>query len=83
MPNQNTRRPKTVLVKDLPIALRLMPKELEDAQRIASEMGVSKSKLARLAFLAGLPLLSRPVLSGDLSAGDSSPADFSTTAKAA
>lgn len=45
------------LATEKPIALRLMPRELADASRIAKKHGLSKSSLARQAFLAGLPLV--------------------------
>lgn len=44
------------IVKNKPIALRLMPKELADAERIARKHGLSRSALARQAFIAGLPI---------------------------
>lgn len=44
------------LVKGSPIALRLMPQELLQARKLAAEHGVSCSKLARDAYLAGLPV---------------------------
>lgn len=40
-----------------PIALRLMPEELRDARDISGQIGVSKAKLAREAYLRGLPLV--------------------------
>ena len=38
-----------------PIALRLMPAERIDAERVAARLNVSLSKLARMAYLRGLP----------------------------
>lgn len=46
------------LDKKKPIALRLMPNERADAERISRESNVSMSRLAREAFLKGLPLVS-------------------------
>lgn len=45
------------LVKGKPIALRLMPGELEEAGRVAEKRHLSKSAMARQAYLLGLPLL--------------------------
>ncbi|HJW25146.1 MAG TPA: hypothetical protein VJ576_09630 [Rhodocyclaceae bacterium] len=42
-----------------PIALRLMPEELEEAERISKLIGYSKSFLAREAYLKGLPIICR------------------------
>lgn len=69
------------LVSDKPIAMRLMPAELADAERIAKDIGVSKSHLARMAFLKGLPLVSATPTSADLSGGEAiaSPSGFSST----
>jgi len=51
----NTRKNNpSGLVADKPIALRLMPSELEDAKRFALKCGVSESRLARAAYLKGL-----------------------------
>lgn len=62
-----TRNPQGV-VKDKPIALRLMPDELAEAQQVAEKAGCSKSSLARAAYLRGLPLvvaaLSHPTSTG-------------------
>lgn len=82
------------LVTKKPIFLRLMPSELSDAESIAAEAGISKSNLARQAFLAGLPIvkdqLSTPAdeptsslcTSADFSGGEASasPAGLSTIA---
>ena len=43
------------LITDKPIALRLMPDERAEAERIADHLCMTLSCLARLAFLAGLP----------------------------
>lgn len=72
------------LVSDKPIAMRLMPQELAEADRIAKRINVSKSHLARMAFLIGLPLVSKSSAahpSADLSGGEApaSPAALSTT----
>lgn len=40
-----------------PIALRLRPEERKQAERVAKKLNVSRSNLARLAYLNGLPLL--------------------------
>ena len=54
---KNPKRNPSGLATKKPIALRLMPGELADAQRIAGERKVSCSKLARQAYLLGLPLV--------------------------
>jgi len=46
------------LATQKPIALRLMPEELANARRVSQESNVSMSRLAREAFLKGLPLVS-------------------------
>lgn len=73
------------LVSKKPIAMRLMPAELAEAEGIAKKMGVSKSHLARVSFLKGLPLVSpedfsAPAPSADLSGGvaAASPAGLSS-----
>lgn len=45
------------LVTNKPINLRLMPEELIEADRISSEARLSKSNLARRAYIKGLPLV--------------------------
>lgn len=45
------------LVKKSPIALRLMPDELENARRVSTDIQISMSRLAREAFIKGLPLV--------------------------
>ncbi|HJW24549.1 MAG TPA: hypothetical protein VJ576_06585 [Rhodocyclaceae bacterium] len=45
------------LVTKRPISLRLMPSELQEAERIAATLGISMAKLAREAYLRGLPLV--------------------------
>lgn len=40
-----------------PIFLRLMPDERREAERVAADAGISKSNLARQAYLKGLPLV--------------------------
>lgn len=47
------------LVKAKPIALRLMPEELDDAKRVATKYRITRSALARKAYLAGLPLVEK------------------------
>lgn len=61
MKQQTSSRNPAGIVKEKPIALRLMPKELADAERIASKQGLSRSALARKAFILGLPLVDDPV----------------------
>lgn len=51
-----SRNPAGV-VKVKPIALRLMPQERAKAERIAVKKGLTRSALARQAFLKGLPLV--------------------------
>lgn len=51
-----SRNPAGIATKK-PIALRLMPTELADAERIARRLNLTRSALAREAFLAGLPLV--------------------------
>ncbi len=77
------------LISKRPIALRLMPAELPTAEKAAADFGVSKSHLARVAFLKGLPLLSSADFSpsavppaADLSGGEASasPAGLSSLA---
>lgn len=53
---QTTRNPQGVVI-ERPIALRLMPEELDRARRVAKTFGCSMSSLARSAYLAGLPLV--------------------------
>lgn len=57
MQTQHHSRNPAGIVKTKPIALRLMPSELTDAARIAAERNVSRSALAREAYLKGLPLV--------------------------
>lgn len=45
------------VVTKRPINLRLKPAELNEAERIAAEAGISKANLARQAFLKGLPIV--------------------------
>lgn len=40
-----------------PIALRLMPEERTQAEDISKQLGLSKATFARLAYLAGIPLV--------------------------
>jgi len=56
IPMEQIKRNPEGLVKETPIALRLMPQELKQARMLAAEHGVSCSKLARTAYLAGLPV---------------------------
>lgn len=60
MKQQPPSRNPAGLATKKPIALRLMPGELADAERIAAEEGLSKSALARKAYLKGLPLVAKP-----------------------
>lgn len=50
----HTRNPSGV-VKVKPIALRLLPDERAQADRLAKESGHSVSAIARKAYLAGIP----------------------------
>lgn len=77
------------LVSKRPIALRLMPEEFPAAEKAADDFSVSKSHLARVAFLKGLPLLTAADFSpsaappaADLSGGEASasPAGLSSLA---
>lgn len=56
MRNPTTRNPNG-LVKDKPIALRLMPDELSEAKQLANDRRQSESAMAREAYLLGVPLL--------------------------
>lgn len=51
-----SRNPDGV-VADKPIALRLLPGELDQARDLAGKLGLSYGALARRAYLKGLPLL--------------------------
>jgi hypothetical protein len=55
MPEKRKRSPRGV--NHSAIALRLMPGELDEANRIAEKAGISKSSMARQSYLLGLPLL--------------------------
>lgn len=57
MKHKHPSRNPAGIVTTKPIALRLMPSELTDAARIAAERNVSRSALAREAYLKGLPLV--------------------------
>lgn len=61
MPKSHTVRNPKGVVTTKPIALRLMPGELDDAKRIAKAKHCSRSSLAREAYLAGLPLVAADV----------------------
>lgn len=52
-----TKRNPDGLISKKPIALRLMPDELDNAKRVSSEANISLSRLAREAFLIGLPMV--------------------------
>ena len=73
------------LATDKPINLRLMPEERQDAQALAEAAGISMSKLARSAYLKGLPIvctelsLPIPTSSGSLdgAAAIAAPSSFS------
>jgi hypothetical protein len=58
--SRNDRNPPGVVI-ERPIALRLMPEELDKATRLAKTIGCSKAALARRAYLAGLPLVAADV----------------------
>lgn len=49
-------------VKNRPIALRLMPEELDEADELSSLFGCSKSSLARDAYLKGIKLVKKSLL---------------------
>jgi len=55
---ESSRNPRGLATRK-PISLRLMPEELENADVLAEELNVTKSKLARIAYLAGLPVAIR------------------------
>lgn len=57
MQKQHHSRNPAGIVTTKPIALRLMPGERIEADRIAAERNVSRSALAREAYLKGLPLV--------------------------
>ncbi|PKO49031.1 MAG: hypothetical protein CVU31_02615 [Betaproteobacteria bacterium HGW-Betaproteobacteria-4] len=70
------------LVSNKPIALRLMQAELADADKISRDLNISKSLLARQAYLVGLPIVvssaagntsPTPRLAADFSGGDAPP----------
>lgn len=79
MSHQESSRNPRGLATRKPISLRLMPCELDQADSISGEFGITKSKLARDAYLAGLQTVIDKLSS--TSAADSSPsataADFS------
>ena len=54
---KSSKRNPSGLATNKPIALRLMPDELANAERIAAAMNISKSNLARQAYLVGLPIV--------------------------
>lgn len=54
---KSTKRNPDGLEKNKPIALRLMPEERENAERIAMQFNISQSLLARKAYLHGLPFV--------------------------
>ena len=56
--NPTKRNPAGIDVKR-PIALRLMPVERQDAERVAAKLNISLSNLARQSFLVGLPVIER------------------------
>lgn len=62
MTQQKSSRNPAGIIKDKPIALRLMPKELANAERISGKLGLSRSALARKAYLAGLPIVEKELL---------------------
>jgi len=81
-----TKRNPDGLISKKPIALRLMPAELAQAKKVASENHTSLSCLAREAFLKGLPFVvssaATPSLAADLTGGEASasPAGLSSLA---
>ena len=54
--NPTKRNPAGVDLRR-PIALRLMPAERIDAERVAAKLNISLSNLARQSFLVGLPII--------------------------
>ncbi len=54
--NPTKRNPAGVDLRR-PIALRLMPAERLDAERVAAKLNISLSNLARQSFLVGLPIV--------------------------
>ena len=54
--NPTKRNPAGVDLRR-PIALRLMPAERHDAERVAAKLNISLSNLARQSFLVGLPIV--------------------------
>ena len=56
--NPAKRNPAGIEIRR-PIALRLMPQEREDAERVAAKLNISLSNLARQSFLEGLPIVER------------------------
>lgn len=57
MSGKHTSRNPSGVTKSKPIALRLLPPERKDADRVARKRGLTDSALAREAFLRGLPLV--------------------------
>ena len=58
MSHIKTGRNPRGLEKNKPIALRLMPEELANAERVAADLNISKSALARRAYLEGISRVS-------------------------
>lgn len=72
--NKKTYNPDG-LATGKPIALRLMPNELKQAERLAKKSGYSRSFLARRLFLIGLESFTK--------SGESAPNKDTVEAKAA
>ena len=72
--NKKTYNPDG-LATGKPIALRLMPNELKQAERLAKKSGCSRSFLARRLFLIGMDTFTK--------CGESSPVQDTVEAKAA
>lgn len=57
-----------------PLAVRVMPAERRDVEELAGQSGFKVSKIARLAMLAGLPILRAQLLSPSVATPSTSPA---------
>lgn len=70
----NTKRNPDGVVKGSPIPLRLMPQELKEAHAVADQFQISRSKLGRDAFIAGLPIVIKRLSSAAANLPPSKPA---------
>jgi hypothetical protein len=57
MSGKHTSRNPGGVTKSKLISLRLQPQERAQAERVAAKKGLTRSALARQAFLKGLPLI--------------------------